>query len=332
MQKASAALTCMASMVILLGCGPEDKSKTPDAYKGFIDGTVLDSKFLSGVCPTATSATARCTSYIAQKGFAKGEPVLFYNLGGFNTLASTVPAIKPSDLKAAPNSVAYQLPDGACTGSSTFDPLKEAYANDRQFPLFNALPLPARSGAVPTWPFVNVRKFALGGSIQCNDIKAASSIGTADAPGKFGAVAEDAVEARLWAVIDPAFPLTPGSADFKPERYGWYNNLLLTYLDGGPIPANAQGELQAMEGVILDPAGSTAFARPTDSQAVLLQFKKGEPGFSPIVKLRSFRLPAGKVLGDYTGICASGMNCGPKEVNLTQAAANAVNTIFIVSQ
>jgi hypothetical protein len=299
----------LAFSVLVAACGPQNTSTTADNYKGFIDGATLDSKFQSGICPTATSSTARCTSYNAQQGFVRGQPIFFYNMGGFTAMTS----IRPSDLKALDSTVAYQFATGQCSPGKDFDTRNDQYPAKTQFPIFATLPLPARTGAVPTLPFVNVKAF-----------------GT-DA--QFGAKASGANEVRLWAVIDPVLPLNPGAAaDFKPEGYGWHNNLLLSYLDGGPVPVNEKGEVQSMEGVLLDPPGVTTFGRPTDARAILLPFRRGEAGFSPVVRLRSFRIPTGKTYGDFTGICATGMNCAANEVNLPSLPPTNFNTIFIVSQ
>jgi hypothetical protein len=303
----------------LLGCGG-NAALTPDAFKGYIDGTVLDAKFLPARC-----ASGSC--YPSQAGYVHGAPISFYNVGSLTT--STLPP-----LKAANAPKVYTVTNDQCSPVEAGDPLTEIYPSSAQFPLFTTLPLASRVTGVTVLPFVTVLGTGRTTSFTCNAVKTAASVGTDQAPGKFGLQASsDPGQVRLWAVVDPTAPLAPATADFTlTTSYGWYNNLLLTYLDGGPVPTSATGELQAMDGVILDPAGVTTFAKATDPKVVLLPFKPGEAGYSPIVKLHSWRLPAGKVPGDFTGICTVATSCGPKDVNLTQAAASPFNTILIVTQ
>ncbi len=305
-----------ALLGVVSACAGGDQ---PDDFKGFIDGTVLDAKFLPGKC-----GSAPC--YPSQQGFAHGEPLYFYNVGALTT--STLPTLKA---EAAP--VVYGFGSGHCQLVGDYQPMRDAYSSEKQFPLFTALPLATRTAGVVVTPFVNVVPIATNGPFSCNDVKDAQWVGHGDtAPGKYALTAGTTGEIRLWAVIDPTAPLAPSTPNFAlAVQYGWYKDLLLTYLDGGPVPVNDKGELVAMDGVILDPAGVTTFAKATDPKVVLLPFKRGEDGYSPIVKLHSWRLPAGKVAGDFTGIC-HGTDCGAKDVDITQAAAAAFNTIFVVAQ
>lgn len=306
-------------VLILCACGAGSKAQG-DAYLGVIDGSALDAKFLPGKC-----GSQPC--YPGLTAYAKGSPVYFYLLGTLAT--ATLPP-----LKAAAAPAVYRLPEGECDAVTGYDPMRDAYPSLTQFPIFSSLPLTARAGVV-VLPFVTVVDVVRTSALQCNAVKGAASIGTDGGAGEFG-LQPDAAKTptvSLWAVTDPAAPLSPPSADSTlATAYGWYRGLLLTYLDGGPVPVSPSGDLLAMDGVILDPAGLTTFAKPTDPKVVLLPFRPGEAGYSPIVKLHSWRLPAGKVGGDYTGLCLSGTNCGPKEVNFTQAASTAFNTVFIAAQ
>jgi hypothetical protein len=296
-----------------------DTADLADPYKGFIDASGLDAKFLPGKC-----GTAPC--YPSQQGFAHGAPFFFYNVGTVTT--SAVPVLKVS---AAPT--AYQWAQGHCRTVDGYDPMQDRYASANQFPLFGSLPLAPKSASVFVSPFVNVVPIASNEPFTCNDLKDAQWVGAdGGTPGKFSPVADTTSEVRLWAVIDPTAPLAPSSPDFTvTTAFGWYKDLLLTYLDGGPVPVNDKGELVAMDGVILDPAGATTFAKGTDPKVVLVPFVRGEAGYSPIVKLHSWRLPAGKVPGDYTGLCRA-PNCGPKDVDLAAAAATSFTTLFVVAQ
>ena len=305
----------VALFLALAACGGADPSRVPDSFRGFIDGSVLDAKLLPGKCDNKPC-------YAGQPAFAHGASIFFFNLG--TVVTSTFPV-----QKAASAPQVFTMSD--CDAVAGFDPMHDAYASASQFPLFSSLPLATKQFGVVVLPFVTVTSATHSAPFSCNAVKDAASV-SADPmkPGKFGLTPATSGEVRLWAVVDPTAPVNPSTPDDKlGTSLGWYKTLLLAYLDGGPVPVNDAGELVAMDAVILDPAGVTTFAKPTDPRVVLLPFIRGEPGFSPIVRLHSFRFPAGKGPGDYTGICLTGMNCGANEVNFTQAAASAFNTIFI---
>jgi hypothetical protein len=309
-------LVCIGFSILVVSCGAPSGA---DDYRGFIDASGFDAKFLPGRC-----GSTPC--YSAQLGYAKGQPVSFYNLGAL--LSTAVPALKSTDLPTV-----FDIPSDKCQAVEGYDAMRDAYDSSSQFPLFSTLPLAPRTGSTTfVSPFVNALPIESADSFKCNDVKDATNVGFGETePKKYGLRAAAAGQVVLRAVVDPTAPLATNASLTIATKFGWYKNLLLTYLDGGPVPVNDKGLLQAMDGVLLDPAGVTTFARATDAKVVLLPFVRGEPGYSPIVRLRSFRLPAGKVPGDYTGIC-SGTNCGPKDVDITKASATAFNTIFIISQ
>jgi hypothetical protein len=311
-------LVCIGFSILLISCGAPSGA---DDYRGFIDASGFDAKFLPGRC-----GSTPC--YTAQLGYAKGQPVSFYNVGALLSMA--VPALKSTDLTTV-----FDIPNDKCQAVEGYDAMRDAYDSSSQFSLFSALPLAPRTGStIFVSPFVNAIPIESADSFKCNDVKDATHVGFGDTePKKYGLRAAAAGQVVLRAVVDPTAPLATNASLTISTKFGWYKNLLLTYLDGGPVPVNDKGVLQSMDGVILDPpAGpTTVFAKATDPKVILLPLVRGEPGYSPIVRLRSFRLPAGKMPGDYTGIC-SGTNCGPKDVDISKIVAAPFNTIFIVSQ
>ncbi len=308
----------VALILALMACGAHDPSTTADPQQGFIDGSGLDAKFLPSKCDNKPC-------YVGQAAFARGEALFFYNLGTIPT--ATFPA-----QKAASAPPVYTVPE--CDTVGTYEPMRDAFAPSQQLPLFSTLPLTSRVIGALVLPFVNVTAATHPKPFACNAVKDAADVSSdAAKPGKFGLTPAGAPEVRLWAVVDPTVPLNPTSPDFKlGSALGWYKSLLLTYLDGGPVPVNEAGELVAMDGIILDPAGLTTFAKTTDPKVILLPFKRGEAGFSPIVRLHSFRFPSGKGPGDFTGICLSGMSCGAKEISFIQASPTSFNTVLIAAQ
>src|SRR5205807_1121834 len=107
--------------------------------------------------------------------------------------------------------------------------------------------------------------------------------------------------------------------------------LQLQFLDGGTVPLDSTGKsFLYMDGVILD-AGVGAFSKVTDQNVIILPFKPGDAGYSPIVRLFDFPLPPGHTLGDgtYTGICRTPPCTDPAQVDITTITAAPFNTIFV---
>ena len=316
--------TCLLNAFGLLafGCGADAKNQ-PDPFYGVIDASALDAKLLPStdkkVCPKGPC-------YPGQQGFAHGKPFYFYNLGALVT--STLPPLTAS--LAAPVFTLAQ-----CAAGPAFDPQADAYPRDAQFPLFSALPLASPQPNVTVWPLVRQTPVLGASATVCNDLKDAGSIkreGTAN-PGRLGAFADAPAGVFLWAVVDQAgATLSPGSPSLKVAvTPGWFRGLLLGYLDGGKVPLDSAQGLVTMDGVILNPSTPGVFAKPTDSKVVLLPFVPGEAGYSPIVRLHGFTLPAGESPGRYTGICTTGVGCAATDVDFTLASKSAFNTLLIAA-
>ena len=127
-------------LISALGCGSAPAA--PDEYKGFIDATVFDAKFLPGRC-----GSAPC--YPSQQGFAHGGPVYFYNVG--SVTSASLPAIKAVDLAPA-----FLFGTGRCHPDTDFQPMRDAYSLADQYPIFSALPIASRVTGVVVTPFVSV--------------------------------------------------------------------------------------------------------------------------------------------------------------------------------
>jgi hypothetical protein len=298
----------LITALLAASCGR--RASAGDPYNGVIDASVLDAKFLP-VTDRKLCPSGNC--YPGQEAYAHGASLFFYNLGA--PVSSSL-----GTLTAAHAAPVFEL--GSCVGDAAFDPQQDAFSNEKQLPVFSALPV-ASTSTTPVLPLVRVVPVVGRNGSACNELKDSASVGdSAGAPG----------EVKLRAVIDSlGAVLRPGSPKLKVGiEQGWFRGLLLGYLDGGTVPVDAKGNLVAMDGVILNP-GDAVFARPTDPRAVLLPFVPGESGYSPIVRLHGFTLPAGKALGDYTGICVSGVGCGPNEVDYTLASKSAFNTLFIAA-
>lgn len=372
--KLSSALAALALSAALFGaCGPANTSSQPDPYYGFLDLSDNTTQFASitqpafadsllpfgaakgpdggillsdgGVGPTQRCPSGNC--YPVQSGYVEGRYINFYNV---MTLTASTGAWDSGTMIPVSQAVSQQAFDfpTECSPGQAADPFADAYGHDVQYPVFATIPFAAPTGArYPITPVVAV--YGVNGLTgnRCNDIKSAYSLGFDGGSPKFNAQpATKASSYALWVVVDETQNFAaPNFGTPPPLNYGWFKDLQFAFFNGGPVPTDSSGaNLVTMDGVIVDPTSATSFSKSTDKQAVILQFAPGEGGFSPIVRLHDFHLPAGKTFGDFTGICTSTSLCGSRDVCLSYdggctGAPNAVpasgipffNTIFIAA-
>ena len=338
-----ASLPALLASVLAVGCGAD--LNQADAYNGVVvnDGTSLDAKFLPITSTSSSTLIAHCTTpptvpglpalkaaatpcYPAQVGFAKGKPFAFYNVLSGGTAVRTTPTGNAPPLfpmKAATFPAVYNFP-GNCSKGKAFDARLDAYNRDIQYPIFSVLPLPTTAFGVNVLPIENLYSVSVTGN-TCNDLKSSDSI----VAGKFGAKPAAATGLQLWAVIDQnanLMALSPTAA--APVGTGWYDGLQLKYLDGGRIPVDSDGNVIAMDGVILN---GSSFASAFDNQAVIVPAAPGDDAYSPVVRLNQFTLPSGSKLGDFVGVCAKGAATCPSNYVRIESTSPSFNTIFIVS-
>jgi hypothetical protein len=329
-----------------LACGsPVDQpgNFSGDSYNGVIDGSVLDGKFQPSTDRVFCQNVTPC--YAAQVGYAKGNQVLFYNAGSVQTSLLPVTLGPSLAARASDASGGFRLDtfrSSTCTPRPAADPLLEAFPTDRQSPVVDALPTaPVPSSKAITFPFATVFDVT-GVSGQCNDIKTRDSIGdSVNGPGRNGALrSASPVDYEVTLLMDPAAAFFDREGRQTAMPTAWFRGLQVGYLGGGgnKIPQDANGNFLFMEGAIANP--STKFAAPTDAKVIVLPFAPGDapatattPGYSPLVHLHNFALPAGKKPGDYRGICQTGdLSCAGNSsyIKATDLAA-AFNTLFIVA-
>ncbi len=270
--------------------------------------------------------------------YARGKTVAYYPLRLHGEQAK---ASDPLDLSKLSLPLGYhfdptQTPDGQdsarCVAPSgyVYDQQarrKDALRQDRQGNIFTALPTESDPPGQTTYVPV-VREVAVSSlSNRCQDSKSEEDlIGRDDVSlvrvpppeGSVGLATTGRPSGRylLWILIDPAAEvLFPGgmldkTTQLGPQRFGWFNQYLTGYLDGGVIPIAP-----------LSPPGTTHMAtqrilfpsRVFDAESGqvvtgtlgmgfdLLEFRRGETGYSPICQVYSFE-PHDPTLGFETSI------------------------------
>ena len=317
-----------------MSCG--GSTELSDPYMGVIDGTGLESKFQPATCGTGNNAP-KC--YQPMTGTAEGTNFPFYNLG---VLAANDRSLTPDGTKLVmpvtlARTTTYEFSEPCKTGKE-YNERTDAYREDAQYTLFDALPLPPPSSSPPpppVLPLVKVKSWQGMPQYTCNTVKDASSL----TEGKFGGRAAEGDLFALRAVIDLTATFKPLSdtSTFAPQP-GWFRGLQFVFLDGGAVPteevtvgtgdtAKTVHAVKMMDGVWLKPSSSSA--RPTDATAKLLfQAKPGDENWSPVVRLREFTPAAGVT---YTGLCYQSPDCAADTVDMSSTALKDNSVLFVVS-
>jgi hypothetical protein len=323
-------------LLALAACSPFDvpgNASPADPYYGFFDPSVLQGGFAA---KTDKTLCPKGKCYPAQQGWVHGKAISFYNLFSFSTASLAASDMHhPLPISTLVTLDAYDFPM-ECAASSDFDPKKDAFVHDTQYPIFAKLPL-----GMNVYPFIAHHNVSNLSGNRCNDLKTLASIETircqGDAactvgPGRFGATIDNQPDDyRMWTIIDYTanfglLSVSPNPGTMTQLSYGWFNGLQLTYLDSGAVPTDSNGNFLAQDGVLVNPTGGTS--KNTDAKAIILSKAPGEDGYSPIVQLHTFNAPDGTAVGDFTGICAPGGNCAQSDVLIGPGAFSAT-TIMI---
>ncbi len=239
----------------------------------------------------------------------------------------------PSATETAPDSAKCMKPDGY-----VFDQQRDAVRYDRQGNIFTALPIDSTTPGSTTYvPIVSEVEVRSNGN-PCQDIKSeATLVKRSDVSLDLIPPPEGVVDAlptgkpngrfRAFAIIDPAAevttPLPVGAGNGAPEecgpetdaickqfhkdgmgpqRWGWFKQYLLAYLDGGNIPLqviNPMGKLRVATQNLYVPTSALFWNPETkkfEEDAVpgpgvgpdVMEFRRGEAGYSPICRIWTF--------------------------------------------
>ncbi len=180
---------------------------------------------------------------------------------------ATFNGLRVSGVGAVPTPNAYVF-DGAVSpsGDSTnctppngysYDAFRDDVHYDQQGNIFTSLPT-ANYAANPTWSYVPVvqRVPVTSRGEPCQGIKSEggvlsrSDVDVPRGPDRPGGAPTGAPDGTYlaWAIIDAGSPVlkyneTAASSGINHQRYGWFNQYLVAYLDGGQIPVSA-GQMQ----------------------------------------------------------------------------------------
>jgi hypothetical protein len=320
------ALIVVAALGVFgLGCGstpgPDFNQTFPDPYEGSVDFSSLVTAPLppdaKGASP-AVCGTKRC--YWAATGAAENQPLTFFAFDAIPSTASPAPVLTAAGV----TTTEYDFPQG-CVATGTFDPVQSAFRPDQQYSVFDALPVNV-AGAPPALPLVQISDVSGLSGWSCQDFKSSNSVLAAEE----GANALTPQHVFFRPIVDQTSPIKPSTPAFWAPLSGWWNNLQLAYLDGGEVPTDDQGNLIAMQGALLDTTAGVQ-SKLTAANVVVLPFRPGEAGWSPLVQLHELAVPSGRTPSSFTAICTTPGNCRPNEVDPSQWTSSPSLTLFVVA-
>lgn len=270
----------------------------------------------------------------------------------------TVPLAYQFDPAADPNAPEQDSTLCQAPANYVFDPVHEDVPKDRQGNLLSALPAANYPvGGLVSWSYAPVvrRVTVKSGGEACQAPKSDLTLLTRgdvnvtldpvpNADGTPRAVPDDVYLA--WALIDPGSPVlragqtldttkgpcvagaAGGCNGLGTQRFGWYRQFLVAYLDGGAIPfkdttAGTTTTRDFVPQKLYFPrsgAGAAASANALGGGNDVVEFARGEAGYSPICQVFSYVVPAGQPVPRDAAVIAGP---GPYAASIQQVTGAA---------
>ena len=317
----------LVAALSVVSCG--DSEQPGDSFQGYIDTSVLDTKFQ----PAGSCGSAKC--YLPQTVTVNADPVAVYNLGLIanpNTDKTKPPAAIITE--SLPTSV-YEFPEG-CEAGKPYDERTDAFDETTQYPVFTRLPVAnTSSSAPPVLPLMKVVQWKGSGAYACNALKSAVTIDK----GEYNLEKQEGYTVAMRPVIAAAEVRRSNGTAYTPPL-GWFKGLLLNYLDAGQVPTEQQpvgpegamvDVVKTMDGVIVNPTTGSA-SSVTANNVLVLFARPGEVGWSPVVKLREYTAPQGTTPASYRSLCYDApCPAGSVPMNGPGAATRYSGTLFLTT-
>jgi hypothetical protein len=191
----------------------------------------------------------------------------------------------------------------------SYDPYRDAVHYDQQGNIFTSLPAANYGlGSNPSWTYTPVvaQVPVTSNGEPCQDIKSEYTVLTRNdvtvpkgLPRPDGSPTPQPDGNYLaWAIIDPGVPVfkvgQPANGQnvfgVNYQRWGWFNQFLVAYLDGGPIPtvSVAPNPTRYATQRLYYPRSINGTAANLGAGNDVMQITKGQPGYSPICQVISY--------------------------------------------
>jgi hypothetical protein len=272
----------------------------------FLAGVVYAQNFMAGVKkPDLTPAVGRGRPII--DGNAPYTVIQTTNASaGAAAVSTTSPATSPFWTNAGKrqpldrgSAQQVYVFDGSCAAPRDYqyDYRLDLIRLDRQYPIFADIPEvlstnSGRGGRTGNYSaVVEVIHLAGSGSRPCQSIK---RFDTAQARiGEAGDLQEGVHEYRLLQIIDPANAAPP-----YPIQLGFYNQLVVPYIDMGPVPIDPSDGKTFRTMPIFKVQNAAGMAA---GNVILGRLDEAGPAYSPICREYTLKLAAGMMLPGDAG-------------------------------
>jgi hypothetical protein len=308
----------------LSGCNPYERWDGDEFNAGPVDAQSFPPEYLG---TGANRQRAGSGSFTARRAYVAGAATEHF-IFSFSSAQRGALAADPLVVSGLPTPNAYVFDNGCKAPEGySFDPVRDAVDYSQQGVIFSRLPSTTYTpGAEPTWTYVPLvaRVPVTSQGETCQTIKsepalvkrAGKEVGvplTAPAPatGKQVGVSDGTLLAH--AIIEPGASVfkvgqtSSNSTGVGPQKWGWYNQYLLAYLDGGVVPTvttneeveNDAGELETVPvkrlvtQTLYYPRSQVTVGTANRSVTVgqgydVLAARRGETGYSPVCEVLTY--------------------------------------------
>ena len=203
-------------------------------------------------------------------------------------------------------------------GGYSYDSFRDSVDYSKQGQVFSALPAATFGvGSLPAWSYLPVvQKVPVTSSGEaCQTVITEKNLATrGDVTVTLGTPFADLTPRAkpdgtllAWAIIDPGSPVyrvgqnsANSPTGLNGQHWGWYNQFLIAYLDGGLVntAATTVGTVTTNRMVAQELYFPRLGATPNGLGAGndLVEFARGEAGYQPICHVNSYTLPAGQTV------------------------------------
>jgi hypothetical protein len=296
----------------LSGCNVYDRWSGTEFNAGPVDVTNFPADYLGGGNRQIAGSGA-FQAKLASAGEQRVEYFLFQLPTTLRTTAGLANALTlrrgATAVQATPS--AYMFDGCDAPANYAFDLERDGINMGEQGTIFTRLPTATyATGATPTYSYVPIvsKVQVTSNGVACQQLKSEEAVVasrevvvplTAPVNGKMVGIPDSTYHA--YAVIDPgsgvyhAEDMVSADDESLPltgvgiQKWGWYNQYLLAYIDGGQVPTSttvnsAGAEVVSIVTQKLYYPVSEALGAGYD----VLQAARGQPGYSPVCKVYTY--------------------------------------------
>lgn len=290
------------------GCNVYERWDGDEFNAGAVDAQNFPPDYLGAGANRLNSGTGSFTARRAYAGGAQTEHFLF----PFSTPQRSTLAATPLTFSRLPIASAYEFEPGCKVPDGyQFDPVRDSYDSSQQGTIFSALPTASYAvGAEPTWSYVPLvaRVKVTPNGVLCQTSKSEANLVTrnnkdvslaltdpAPVTGKQVGIPEAGVY-DAFAIIEPGAAVyrvgqtSANSTGVGAQKWGWFNQYLLAYIDGGQVPVSGT-VLVAQK--LYYPRSQVTVGTGNVSVTVgqgydVVEARRGTAGYSPICQVLTY--------------------------------------------